>query len=418
MPTVGPNLKKKAPKLNPDKITPLPGKGKPVVSREALERAVDRTLRNSPALQQIVIDGVRQHQEQIKAALQVDKQVQEALGKIEHDIRNKAADALEAWLSGKEKAYKALSKHIDDQLKRIEAQANVTITVKRPEAPDVKLEGLVHHKLPLLIKQISIGNAIWLAGPTQSGKSKAMEQVAEAMGIPFTYHAFGPTQTETKLSGFQNAMGEYVPTELYYAVKYGWLFLGDEADNCQANVLIWANNGISNGKWSFPRSMVKQLRAEGNEAEAQELERVIEAGGLVTQHPSFRIIFSANTWGTGSFEYIGRSQLDISSLARFDKVEWPYDEGLERKVALAKFGHIGDIIDKWVDYVQLARAGAARQKNSPVVITPSHTLRGARNLAGGLEWDYVTETSLWAGIDPSMRAKIESEMQQIERSRR
>ena len=336
---------------------------------------------------------------------------------------------------------KDLAEEALESLNEIRRNTQQVITIKEREKPDRDITGIHHEKLPLLIELMGAGNPQILIGPTQSGKSASAQMTAEILEIPFTYHAFGPTQTEARLMGYPNAVGAYVPTELYLAVKYGMLILLDEIDTANPTVLIQMNNGVSNGTWSFPRGMIGALQDTGHAEEAKELEAtfdkkaglVTEQGGIIKQHDNFRMIWSANTWGKGAtMDYVGRNPIDASTLARLDKVEWDYDDGIiqdddsELKDLTQRLiheyhrglavGHGGMEMkmtlnnypdqEKWVNFVQRVRRATNELGLRDLMVTPSHSLRGANNLNYGIDIDEVIEVSLFAGVSAEIREKI------------
>lgn len=402
----------------------------------------------------------REGASQMKASTQVTKsQIRDVVIEIAHQAVTEApvvkqvfdtqikAMQLQVLKEGKEEIQKIAQQAMARQtqmaaeqaakLEEIRRNSRIEVVIKRPELPDLKLTGaLMHRQAPMLIRQVAAGNPVLLIGPTQSGKSKVAEQVAEALGTEYRYHAFGPTQTEASLKGYLQAQGFYVPTDLYYAVKYGYVWMGDEWDTANPTVTINMNNGISNKIWQFPLSLAAQLEADGEHEEAALFR---EAGGMVRAHPNFRIMGSLNTWGKGAdMAYVGRNPIDTSTLARFDKVFWDYDDGsplgspeLDKlSKDLLKLAHYDDKRDgglelaiikqdfpgqeSWVRLVQKVRQAVHRAGVQGFAVTPSHSIRGARNLFHGLPVEYVIETSLWAEVKADQRHKILESLQELE----
>jgi hypothetical protein len=99
------------------------------------------------------------------------------------------------------------------------------------------------------------------------------------------------------------------------------MFLFDEIDAADANVLLVINSALANGHMSVP-----------NRPEKPTAER----------HPDFVCIAAANTFGRGADrQYVGRSELDESTLDRFRIGTCPmdYDEGLESELCGATPRH-------------------------------------------------------------------------------
>lgn len=317
-------------------------------------------------------------------------------------------------------------KTLEEMKKSFEAELEIAkakaVKVLKLESPDPNFENeveLYHYRFPLLVKLIHAGNPLILIGPTQSGKSKSVQLAAQMLKRSYNYIAFGPTMTETALKGHTTATGRYVPSPLYYAVKNGYVLCGDEWDTANPSVPIWMNNGTSNGLWSFPIGI--------NEAGEQE-------GGLIAAHPDFRMVLTANTWGRGAdSDFVGRNPADASVMARYDRLAWDYDDGLagmledtrkgliedilaqaykeptwnaglEFKLAINKFS--SDDTAKWVGLVQRMRLANREAGIQGFISSPSHSMRGANNLAHGIDLLDVADVSLFAGLDESSLSRL------------
>ena len=211
-----------------------------------------------------------------------------------------------------------------------------------------------------------------LIGPAGGGKTTAAEQVAEALGLPF--FTDGALSGAHELVGFENAVGKYKQTSFRKAFEHGGVYLADELDGSDPAAVLALNSALANGFMSFP-DQAEPIRA----------------------HQKFYIIAAANTYGRGADRlYIGRNQLDASTLDRFGALTWDYDETLERSLA-------GD--DAWTSYVQAARAATSNLKTRHV-ISPRASYYGATLRRAGLAFDMVAEVSLWKGLDTEQRQRI------------
>jgi cobaltochelatase CobS len=234
-----------------------------------------------------------------------------------------------------------------------------------------ELEGAPRHEIFAdVLAALGTGEHVYLVGPAGSGKTTLAEQCAEALGLPFMFT--GALDTAYALSGFIDAQGRIVSTAFRRAFEHGGLFLFDELDGSFSNPCLWFNAALSNGYAPFP-------------------------DGMVRRHENFRCIAAANTWGSGADrEYVGRFQLDASSLDRFTQIEMNYDENLERLVA-------GDT--PWTRYVQKVRRAVADLKVRKV-ISPRASVRGNRLLAAGIPQHKVEAFALFGGLDRDTEAKI------------
>jgi hypothetical protein len=210
-----------------------------------------------------------------------------------------------------------------------------------------------------------------MVGPAGGGKTTAAEQVAEAMGLSF--YTNGSLTGAHEVTGYENA-NRYVTTPFRQAFEHGGLYLADEIDGSDPAATLALNSALANGFMNFP-----------------------DQPAPIRAHPQFHFIGAANTYGRGADRlYIGRNQLDASTLDRFCTLTWDYDETLERSLA-------GD--DAWCAYVQAARAACSDLKIRHV-ISPRATYSGAIHRAAGMAFDLVAELDLWNGLDREQRERI------------
>lgn len=207
--------------------------------------------------------------------------------------------------------------------------------------------GAHHHKLTFvmrLYKQLNLERRnIWLAGPAGSGKTTAYRQIAEAFKVPYYFN--GAIDTEYKLSGFIDANGNVINTAFRQAWTHGGMYLFDECDASLPGALLAFNGALANGHAPFPGELLP-----------------------VPRHPDCYIGAAANTWGYGSdANYVGRAKLDGAFLSRFIRLEWAYDDKLERLISAN---------DEWVDVVQAVRK-IANEQGAAFIISPRDSINGA-----------------------------------------
>ena len=163
-----------------------------------------------------------------------------------------------------------------------------------------------HEKFEEVLQFVMADEPVLLVGEAGTGKNVICKQVAKAMNLEF-YFSNAVTQ-EYKLTGFIDANGTYQETQFYKAFKNGGLFMLDEIDASIPEVLIILNAAIANRYFDFPN-------------------------GKIEAHPDFRIVAAGNTFGNGaSYAYIGRNQLDASSLDRFAVIEVGYSPKIEESL--------------------------------------------------------------------------------------
>lgn len=152
---------------------------------------------------------------------------------------------------------------------------------------------------------VTAGIPIMLTGEKGSGKTTLVEQLAKELKLQFYCMSMTRQTTLSHLLGYRSVTGDYIPSQLREAVENGGIFLLDEIDAGDANVLL-ALNTIENGYVSFP-------------------------DGVVKLHKDFRIVATANPQDQHEF-YVGRNKLDAATLDRFDIIEVPRDGNLEKSL--------------------------------------------------------------------------------------
>jgi MoxR-like ATPase len=235
-----------------------------------------------------------------------------------------------------------------------------------------KVEGLQHKAFYKLIAAASKRVHAQLVGPAGSGKTYAAEQVAKALDLEYYAISVGAMTTKTDFQGYTDARGEYVMTLFRKAYEFGGVFLLDEFDAGNANVMTQINMALANNKAAFPDKMVEK-------------------------HDDFILIACANTYGLGADrQYVGRNQLDAASIDRFVFINWDYDEDIEAKLAPNK---------RWAKYVQALRANLFKYKMRHVV-SPRATIYGAELLDAGLSIEDVTNMVIYKGMSKSEKDQL------------
>jgi cobaltochelatase CobS len=218
-------------------------------------------------------------------------------------------------------------------------------------------------------------------GPAGTGKSTIGEQVAEALSLPFSAVNCTSTMTETALKGYNDANGNYVATEFRRIFEGGGVFVFDEVDNANPNVLGALNSALANGFMAF-------------------------ADRRVQKHADFVAIATGNTFGAGAtMEYVGRNPIDGATIDRFAQLEVPIDEKVEDAM-LASVGLDGAVAKQWVTAVRQARQNVA-DSGLKVIVSPRATLNGAKLLrSGAFSMQEVFTATVTKGAKPDQVSKI------------
>lgn len=162
-----------------------------------------------------------------------------------------------------------------------------------------------HSKFDEVLVLVEAGVPVLLTGEKGSGKTTLVMQIAENLKLRFFSLPMTRQTTLSHLLGFMSVNGTYVPSLLKDAFENGGLFLLDEIDAGDPNVLLCLNT-IENGYISFP-------------------------SGIIKVHDDFRLLATANPQNQHEF-YTGRSKLDAATLDRFDTIEVGRDESLEKSL--------------------------------------------------------------------------------------
>jgi MoxR-like ATPase len=258
-----------------------------------------------------------------------------------------------------------IDRRVAQKVKKLEEAINQArpIYVKSDQFESRPVTGIQHHNFETLIHIVHAGQPVMLVGPAGTGKSHAAEQAAEVLGLEFYAMSVGAQTSKSDLIGYMDAMKNYVTTPFRKAYEEGGLFLLDEIDAGNSNVLIQLNAALANGYMSFPDQMVRR-------------------------HDNFRFVASANTFGLGANrQYVGRNQLDAATLDRFVTLQWDIDANVEESLAI---GHYGP---SWLGVVRMVR-DYVEQRELRIVVSPRATQRGAKLLAAGLDFNDVLHMAL------------------------
>ncbi|MCG8429939.1 MAG: AAA family ATPase, partial [Candidatus Omnitrophica bacterium] len=205
-----------------------------------------------------------------------------------------------------------------DEERKKEKEKIIEVHVKAPRKRTKKIKEIFHKEFETLVTLAQARKNIFLYGPTGSGKTFICGQVARAIDLRYRFVSCTSGMSEgvlqgRRLPGKQGSF-EYNISEFVDCYENGGVFLLDEMDAADANVLLLINAALANGEMAVP-----------NRSEKPRAKR----------HNDFICIAAANTVGTGGDRlYAGRNQLDASTLDRFHigKVYIDYDPHVEEQL--------------------------------------------------------------------------------------
>lgn len=173
----------------------------------------------------------------------------------------------------------------------------------------VNLSSEAHELLPKIIANAKLGENTLLMGPAGCGKTTLAKQLSEALALPFGFLCLSAGVSETWLYGRQTPQG-FVEGEFSKFYRNGGVFLLDEIDAADANLLLSINTALANG------SMYNPILGE-----------------KIKRHENFVCVAAANTFGLGgNAQYTGRNRLDAATLDRFATLKLDYSKALEARL--------------------------------------------------------------------------------------
>lgn len=185
--------------------------------------------------------------------------------------------------------------------------------IKIGERPEVKMQGTLHKDFEECLFILTQEKQLYMSGAAGTGKTTMGEKLAKAMDLPFGHISCSAGMSEAHVLGRMLFDGNFVGTSFLDVFEKGGIFLFDEIDAADPNLLLVINSALANGILSVPN------RTENP---------------LAKRHENCYIICAGNTWGSGSAEYHGRNYLDAAFIDRFSmsKVHVTYDEDLEKEI--------------------------------------------------------------------------------------
>lgn len=207
-----------------------------------------------------------------------------------------------------------VAKMVSSEVRKVTPQV---LEIKKQDSEPVKIEGYLPNWFNDALKALSAGLNVLVSGPAGCGKTHTAALLAEALNLRFAHLSLSAGASESWLLGryLPNTHGgfEYQLSQFVDYYENGGLFLLDEIDAADANMLIIINAAIANGKMSVPNRVDNPI---------------------AKRHPDFKLIAAANTFGQGMDRmYAGRVQLDAAFLDRWVMFEAEYNTQLETALA-------------------------------------------------------------------------------------
>jgi len=247
-------------------------------------------------------------------------------------------------LEGQITRYAETVEELSSEIETWKKSRRVEFTIVTNGKP-VKIKEKVHSVFPQVLFHLECGDFPMLVGPSGCGKTELAIQMARHLKMRFGMLSWHGGMTESQLYGktIPNITGGkevYMPADFADFYENSGLFLHDEIDGGDPNVLLSLNGPLSNKKMKLPRKV----------------------NPLIDMHKNFRCIATANTWGNGADRhYVGRNQMDGATVKRFTLIDMDYDEALEMALCPGQ--------EDMVKRLQTYRANMIRNKIQRVIDT-------------------------------------------------
>jgi hypothetical protein len=227
------------------------------------------------------------------------------------------------------------------------------ITVKT-EYDKKKIEGVMPKWGEEAMKLVAIGlgkepvgQPVIMIGPSGCGKTHVAGMIGAGLDMRFGALSLTAGISESYLTGWYVPTGEggkfeFIWSQFLDFVANGGLFLLDEADAADANVLVYVHTLLANGYIHIP-----QLGKDGH----------------IKAHPNFRLICAANTNLNGATrEYQGRNALDGATINRLQTgvVLCDYDSSVEAALIDPEILEWGKKIRKGIEKTGVSRILSTR----------------------------------------------------------
>jgi cobaltochelatase CobS len=242
------------------------------------------------------------------------------------------------------------------------------IEIRMPDQAPRTLDERTHGQFDQLIQLVNEGHQnILMVGPAGSGKTTLAKSLSKALGLEFGFISLSVGVTETHLFGRvlpqPDGSWQYQPSRFVDIYEHGGVFLLDELDAADANVMVAINAALANGVLANPN------------------------GRLHVRHPQTYILGAANTWGRGGdHQYVGRNQLDAATLDRFvlSTMHVDYDVDLERDLVTGSLPaeEAQDLLF-WISELRatITRSKLRRIASTRLVVNSIAALKAGRTLS-------------------------------------
>lgn len=240
---------------------------------------------------------------------------------MQKNILTKVSTDLKGFETRLEECLIEIEDAYSEQLKNLKnALQPSSIEWKVNDKVIAKIEGKHHKAINALMVRIKANmKNMLVVGPAGSGKTTLAADLSRALNLSFGSLSCSGGMPEWYLTGrsipdLSTGKNKYQVSPFINIYENGGIFLLDEVDAADPNVMIVINSALANGYMNIPAR---------------------EDNPIAYRHKDCFIVAAANTFGRGAdLQYVGRNPLDAATLDRFAGaiVTVDYDKDLERQL--------------------------------------------------------------------------------------
>lgn len=253
----------------------------------------------------VIVRGIMP-QVAVAAQADIDKVKSHYIKVIEEALTDSNLERLHTAIDARvDQASQGMEKRMEQAaLKAISAAAEKhrPVVIKMGKEKPKQVKGILPKEFERIVQLASQRVPVMLVGPAGCGKTYIAEKVAEALNLKFYGQSCSAGVSESIFTGWllpieKGGTFVYVESPFIHAYENGGVFLLDEMDASDPNMLTFLNMPIANQQFFLAQRFNKPL---------------------VKRHKDFVVLAAANTFGKGAdAQYVGRNALDAATLDRF-----------------------------------------------------------------------------------------------------
>jgi MoxR-like ATPase len=237
-----------------------------------------------------------------------------------------------------------LSSAIETEAKKYN---KVTHVIKDGDKEPKEISGILPEYFGRMLQLAKARKNILLVGGAGAGKTFIASKLAEAIELDYASQSCSAGVSETAFTGKLLPLGangtfEYVISDFVRIYEEGGVFLFDEFDAADSNVLVFLNQALANDHFYVPQRIGKTK---------------------VKKHKDFIAVAAANTFGSGGdIMYSARNILDAATLDRFKvgTIYVDYSKQIERELIDSEILNWGEKVRAQIEQHRLQKIMSTR----------------------------------------------------------